>query len=511
MTLEKKTSVREFYNGKSIFLTGGTGFLGINLIEKLLRACPGLENIYLLMRNKKDKSVKKRLDELTENPIFNRLKNGPKAEYLKKLIAVTGDVSEENLGLSEEDRKKITENVEIVIHSAASLDFEANLKTNVNINLLGTRRVIQLCHEIKNLKAFIHVSSAYVNSMLFDVDEKIYPAPADVKEVLKMVEEFSEKELEEETPKILGNHPNPYTFTKHLAEHEVGNASLPSAIVRPSMIVGSWKEPEPGWTISKNGPTGFIMGASMGVVRRLPIAKHLIYDYIPVDVVSNTIATAAYAVNRDGGTDVKVYHCTSSTTNPFKWESIESKITTFLRDFPLLKAVWYPNLKFVSSIFLFKFAAFFVHIIPAVIMDTLSRFSGKRPILLRMHRNINKSLDRLEKFIFTEWKFHNPNYMNLSNSLTKEDEEDFYLNIKTLVWDDYFLDLVIGCRKYLSKESNETIDKARLKQKKLQMAHVAFQVLLYGFIWWFLKFIFNTAWFKVGIFLPFIYTLFDML
>lgn len=66
------------------------------------------------------------------------------------------------------------------------------------------------------------------------------------------------------------------------------------------IVVGSWKEPVPGWTISKNGPTGFLMGASKGIVRRLPLAKSLIYDYIPVDIVVNTLITSAYAVNRDG-------------------------------------------------------------------------------------------------------------------------------------------------------------------------------------------------------------------
>lgn len=66
------------------------------------------------------------------------------------------------------------------------------------------------------------------------------------------------------------------------------------------IVVGSWKEPVPGWTISKNGPTGFLMGASKGIVRRLPLAKSLIYDYIPVDIVVNTLITSAYAINRDG-------------------------------------------------------------------------------------------------------------------------------------------------------------------------------------------------------------------
>lgn len=81
----------------------------------------------------------------------------------------------------------------------------------------------------------VHVSSAYVNSVLYDVQEKIYPPPEDVNKVLKLVKELDDKALEDETPKLLGEHPNSYTFTKHLAEHEIANAHLPSAIVRPSM------------------------------------------------------------------------------------------------------------------------------------------------------------------------------------------------------------------------------------------------------------------------------------
>lgn len=66
------------------------------------------------------------------------------------------------------------------------------------------------------------------------------------------------------------------------------------------VVQGAWKEPAPGWTVSKNGPQGFLMGVSKGVIRRLPLAKHLVYDYIPVDIVINTIIAAAYAVERDG-------------------------------------------------------------------------------------------------------------------------------------------------------------------------------------------------------------------
>lgn len=46
--------------------------------------------------------------------------------------------------------------------------------------------------------------------------------------------------------------------------------------------------------MSKNGPQGFIMGASKGVIRRLPVNTTLIYDYIPVDVVINTIISGTW-------------------------------------------------------------------------------------------------------------------------------------------------------------------------------------------------------------------------
>lgn len=41
------------------------------------------------------------------------------------------------------------------------------------------------------------------------------------------------------------------------------------------------------------------MGASKGIVRRLPVAENLVYDYIPVDIVVNSLIVAAYSIDRD--------------------------------------------------------------------------------------------------------------------------------------------------------------------------------------------------------------------
>lgn len=63
------SQVVDFYCGKSVFITGGTGFLGSCLIEKLLR-CTDIKNIYLLIRPKKGKKINERLEELTKNSVI---------------------------------------------------------------------------------------------------------------------------------------------------------------------------------------------------------------------------------------------------------------------------------------------------------------------------------------------------------------------------------------------------------------------------------------------------------
>ena len=57
-------SIKEFFAGKTIIVTGATGFVGQCLIEKLLRSCPQVKKIYALIRAQKNSSASERLQEL---------------------------------------------------------------------------------------------------------------------------------------------------------------------------------------------------------------------------------------------------------------------------------------------------------------------------------------------------------------------------------------------------------------------------------------------------------------
>lgn len=146
-------SVQNFYENKSVFITGGTGFIGKVLIEKLLRTCSKIGTIYVLLRpNAKDGSsnAQERLRNLiSKSQLFQFHRE--KLDF-SKVVAVDGDLAKPQMGLTPANRKLLMENVSVVFHSAASVRFHGPIKDFIAQNVYGTEKVLQLCHEMARLE-----------------------------------------------------------------------------------------------------------------------------------------------------------------------------------------------------------------------------------------------------------------------------------------------------------------------------------------------------------------------
>lgn len=63
-----------------------------------------------------------------------------------------GDVMLPSYGLSPADLQLLIEDVSIVFNSAATVRFDEELKTAIEMNVKGPRRLLELCRRMKRLE-----------------------------------------------------------------------------------------------------------------------------------------------------------------------------------------------------------------------------------------------------------------------------------------------------------------------------------------------------------------------
>ncbi|CAH0553117.1 unnamed protein product [Brassicogethes aeneus] len=153
---KKKTSIQKFYEGKVIFLTGATGFIGKLLLEKCLRSL-NLKKIYILVRVKKGKDQNTRLKKLLESPIYDKVKS-LNPNFFEKISILNGDLTCPNLGLSDEDIKILINEVDCIIHCAATVSFVEHLSLATKMNVIASRDLLRIAKKMHNL----HVSISLI-------------------------------------------------------------------------------------------------------------------------------------------------------------------------------------------------------------------------------------------------------------------------------------------------------------------------------------------------------------
>ncbi|XP_049886283.1 putative fatty acyl-CoA reductase CG5065 [Pectinophora gossypiella] len=455
--MDSPVSVREFYKGRSVLVTGGTGFMGKVLIEKLLYSIPDIGNIYILMRPKRGKSVSQRLEDMQRLPLFDRLKNErPKA--LLKLKPLQGDVLFEEFGLSRQDIELLSDEVSVIFHFAATLRLEAPLKDNVNMNTTGTMRTIKVAKQLKNLQLLVHLSTAFCYPDYEVLGEKLYAPPVKPEDVMRLVEWMDDKSLAILTKSLLGPHPNCYTFSKRLAESVVADAydELPGAVIaRPSIVCPALKEPVSGWVDNLNGPVGVMLGAGKGVIRTMLCDGSLTAQVIPVDTAINAIIalTAIEATKKVKSEVIPIYNVNVGHQKPTTWGDVLEIAKSYGRQYPLSWPLWYPNGDITTNETLHEFRRIFYHLLPAYVIDLLLLLTGQKRFMVRIQDRISQGLEVLQYFTMRPWSFPCPNYDAIKEKLSEEENTIFETDITNEDRVKYMQSAVEGGRIYCLKEN----------------------------------------------------------
>jgi thioester reductase-like protein len=257
--------------GNALLLTGATGFVGMAVLARILERTD--RHVVALVRAGSQSEADGRLEALMSSLFAHP------GRYAGRVTAVCGDLTEPGLGLGGA-REWVAEHVDEIIHGAASVAFNLPLPESRQVNVEGTRRVLDLAHECaargNGLRRMTYVSTAYV------AGERHGYA--------------NETELD-----VGQGFRNAYEQSKLEAERLVCDERerLPLTVVRPSIIVG---ERGTGWTSSFNVMYGPLRAVAAGAFPMMPGRPGAVLDIVTVDYVADAILAFAGSPAAEGET-----------------------------------------------------------------------------------------------------------------------------------------------------------------------------------------------------------------
>ncbi len=240
----------------SIFFTGFPGFLGADLLWRLLRDRPGARAHCLVLP---------RHEELARE----RLGEGSLAAASERVLLHAGDVTRTNLGLEPGLQTDLASEVEEIFHLAAVYDLEVDAGTASRVNRDGTGHVLDFADRCRSLGRFHHMSTCYVSGRR------------------------SGTVREDELDRGQAFH-NEYERSKMEAEALVRKRmddGLPATVYRPSIVVG---DSDTGYTQKYDGPyhvLEWILRQPRWAVVPVPSgADGITVNQVPRDFVTRAVA-----------------------------------------------------------------------------------------------------------------------------------------------------------------------------------------------------------------------------
>ncbi|WP_238590887.1 SDR family oxidoreductase [Paenibacillus beijingensis] len=183
----------------NIFLTGGTGFIGKNIVSAVNKR----HRIMVLVRSM--------------NKFHNLMKQLEPCEH-QNIIPVLGDLAKPNLGLDGNSLQQVLD-ADIIIHAGGPMNIELDQQTAEQVFLQASKEiaaVAQTIQQTKGLKHFIHIVG--------------FMSPYNE-------HNFSDKKIE-----VLLEKSPPYEKMKFKADmyirHTLHSLGIPLSVVNPAVVIG---------------------------------------------------------------------------------------------------------------------------------------------------------------------------------------------------------------------------------------------------------------------------------
>ncbi len=284
--------------GDNVFLTGATGFLGSEIMKRILVAHPR-SRLAILVRSTPKETARERVDKLMARMF------GPeeRARYADRVEVVEGDISLRGAGMDSERSGRLAERIDHVIHCAASVRFDMPLEVARRDNTEGTRNILNFAERMPRLGRFDYIGTAFVAGDRRGVIRE---------DDLDVGQRFS----------------NSYEQTKMEAEKLVRDFARrhPTTIYRPSVVVGN----------SKTGETTTFQGFYQALLfyRRLFAGKFIVMmpadpntplDLVPVDYVVDALFALIGTTKSIGG----CFHLTSGPGKTCTIDEILEMLASF--------------------------------------------------------------------------------------------------------------------------------------------------------------------------------------
>lgn len=362
-----------------VFLTGGTGFVGQAILERLLSSHPDTR-ITVLVRGKGSQSGQARLAGLLRKPVFKSWiarvgEEEAKRQFAKRVVAHEGSLS--NVGTLPDD-------IDVVLHSASTVSFDPPIDEAFDTNVGGAHGVYGALLASKSDPHVVHISTAYVGgirkgiapeaSLTHNVDWRAeYEAAKSARQRVEL-ESRQPEALREQLDRAKARHgktgpqavagfaetartdwvrerlvdygrtraeslgwTDVYTLTKAFAERAAeelwAQAGHRLSVVRPSIIESALHHPFPGWIDGYKVADPLIIAYGRGQLPDFPGLPDSILDVIPVDFVVN--AALAVAARPAKPNEPEYFQVVSGKSNPLPFHRMYENVNRYFTDNPL--------------------------------------------------------------------------------------------------------------------------------------------------------------------------------